>query len=234
MAQKPSIHKSEFLEFSGGKNRFVLVGNEKEAVRFLRRFNSKYEKINLRRQLHPNTVRMVEKDLTTFFELVERPNVKIVRPSKRNRKLYQQAAQQFGQWKAFAVPLESETAKLVIRGKGKNRRLVELGAFTRYEKRYFDRKAFEADPDAEVERILSEFSDLDHVRILANLHMVGVKYESVRQVKKAVRKFISQYENVSAWLTGLAIASFRNQKQPTKRKGATKREKVKNKTIRRN
>jgi hypothetical protein len=166
--------------------------------------------------------------LTEWFELVERPNVKIVRPSRKNRKLYAEMSQQRGRWKVYAVPLENPNAKIRITGKGKNRRIVEKTALATYQNVYFDKKKFEADPSKEVERVLKPFKDIDHVRIMADKYLVGAKYESVKQVKREIEKFVGKYANTGLWLIGLRVAHFNTPRLVVKKKGKRNGKKGKN------
>lgn len=238
----PPVVKSDLLEWSNGANKHVLTGDAKRAVKFLRKLHTGYAKYDLRKPIHANTVRKIENDLNQFFALSDRPHVTFVRPAIRNRKLYRDAAQQYGGWKVFAVPRQSDEGKLRVRRFGGKKVLAEVGLNVEYIKLYFNKKRLVkhlADEVARLYRIAREGdAQLKFARILVGEYVIGARFLTEKLIMSEIEKLMLKYNTKDAnnnwhnWLDGLEFARFTNQtveddsNVKKRRKRKTRRQKI--------
>lgn len=219
------------MKFNKNKNKFVLNDSisPKELVKGLRYIRTDFDKYDLRKPLHSNTINKISDVMNKYFSMKMRENVKIISPRKNHKKAVAELAQQSPKnWKKFYIPSDSKTSKIVY--KKRNGKIVaeEHTKVAIYSNVRFDFIKLLDNPEKEVDRVVEDVKNIKFMRLHAGEHLVGGKYGDVESVKCDVNNFMEKYGNPLSnnfyenWMTGIKFVK----KFKGKKKNKNKRKKI--------
>lgn len=211
-----SLSRKNIMVWDSNKKIFILKKEipTKELIKGLRFIHSGFN-YDLRKPIHANTRRKVEKTLNEYFSLSSRENIKIVSPRKKYRKAVAAMAQQDMQgWKKFYIPLESKNSKIKYKKNKKGRIIAfEKTKVAEYVNVLFEMDNLVRDYENEVESSIKEsgINNPEYIKLMAGEHLIGAKYGDTKQVKLDVANFMETYSDKDKnnyfenWLKGVKV-----------------------------
>lgn len=152
-----------------------------------------------------------------FFALRERENYTLVRPSKKNRKLYAQFSDVPRTFKIYPMPTINSDDKFKIREKGGRKYIIRTGEFYVAEFYPFpNRKKLATNPVKATSsiwaKIKAEHKNKFTVRIKCGRGEFAAQYEAHKEVGETIADWIAQYgkERVKAFCAGVVVYTFKN------------------------
>lgn len=229
-----SLSRKKIMKWDKQKGVFHLRKgvDYKEIVKGLRTVRTDFDGYDLRKPLHYNTIRKIDKVMNDYFWFRERENVKEYRPRKKNKKLIANLAHQKGNWKVYFVPSDGTSSKITYKKIAGKKIAIEKTKVATYALVEFDMEKLAEDYEKECERITDPFDNIDYIRLMAGeKYMVGDKQPQYRKFgdidmfKRVVGEFMDMYGNQSNnnfyenWMYGARIVtSFGGKKLPKKKR----------------
>lgn len=107
--------------------------NRKYAVSIARQLADGFDKIDLRKEPTKNQYKKAQEIIKEFYNAASSEKTKLVRPRKKNRKVYASYSEMNSKFKVYAVPVFDEKDEIKVVGKGKNKRIKRIGEFSESE-----------------------------------------------------------------------------------------------------
>ena len=193
------------------------------AISIARQLADGFDDIDLRKKPTKNQYRRAREIITDYYEAARGQNVEIVRPTKRNRKLYAERIGVTSRFRFYPINHSSENSTIKI----KNGKLIEKSEFVNYERFTFNRKSLAKNSEKEVKRVFKTISTkyrkgIKEVRIVCGKYVtnwhIKDRTEMEEELITQVDFLQNSYGNWKEWLNGIEVQVFLNQKKRPKKK----------------
>lgn len=188
--------------------------------------STNFENVDLRKQASPTQIKRARKIVKEFLMASRYADIKFVKPSKKNRKLYADYAGVSSNFRYIPMPIYDESDTFKIR-KG---RVIHSGKHFKSDFfKFKSRKELVKNPLKEVEKTY-KYMEKQYgkrkfrTRIKCGRAEYAVQFSDAELVARQIDKFMMAYgsENVQKWCMGLVGYEFTNQEittiQPLKKK----------------
>lgn len=242
MQNKKIIKSYSELSTLNRRDLFTKRGNDlvlkpmdkKRAVSIARQLVTGFENTDLRQNPSPSEYRRAQKAIKTYYENVKDKSAVVIRPSKKNRKVYSQAADIPSNFKVYPIHVSNKKNKIkIIKKKGK-KKLKEIGEFISYENFYFeDKKELALEPEKETKKLLKEIDKINGIKqinIVVGSYLTHASYD-IDFIEDEIKLFSMKYSNFENFTRGLQVATFQKQKKGKKNVRKSNKTKRNNKKL---
>lgn len=189
--------------------------NKKFAVSVARQLADGFD-FSLRKEPSKSQYRRAREIIKEFYSAANEEKVKIVRPSRKNRKYYADYADMSKKFKVYAMPVFSEKDNFKI----KKGRIKRIGEFSETEFFKFDsRLELVKNPKKETNKLYGKIEKKlgkkrkYAVKIKCGRHEYKTLYED-KSPHVEISKWLDMYgkKEVKKWCMGFQVYTFKNQK----------------------
>lgn len=206
--------------------------NKRVAISIARQLSDGFNQ-DLRKQPTKSDYRKAQKVIKAYFENVKYKNARIIRPSKKNRAIYAQAADLPKNFKVYPIHMDNPNNKLKIVKKNGKRKLKQIGEFISYDYYYFpDRIELVKNAEKEtlkLQKQIDKNKKEKDINIIVGSHIANKIIINEDSLIDTILLFQSKYDNFGDFVRGFRVSTYKNQVKKKAIKNVKKRIKTKNK-----
>lgn len=216
------------------KNNKLKRINSKLAISIAKQLATGFEKIDLRKEPNKYQIKKAKKYIKEFFEKSDSERLKLIRPTKKNRKYYADYADMNKNFKVYLMPVFDDTD--IFKLNKKTKQLKRIGKFSDTEFYKFpNKKDLIKSPKKECKKIYNKIDNEIKSDYAVKIKCGNAEYQTLYRDKSPhieIENWINIYgaDKVKSFVLGLQVYTFKNQEQlPTKSKANIKKGEKKNK-----